>query len=154
MPTDARKPRQRYQHKVCSLKVCRRKGALGCMHCTCDGSCKTGHQHGQCGDMREGSGSQCTVRDCSRDGNCTHSRRAVCYNCRRHRASRGSRRSEIKGVPMGKDRSRLREKLLWQQEFRLTTWKQQNRLPGIHLLGSIHYNEDARSLKQVWINCT
>ena len=50
--------RSRYQHKVCSLNICERRGEKGCMHCTCDGSCKLGHSHGQCGDVREGSGLQ------------------------------------------------------------------------------------------------
>ena len=74
-----KKRRASKQHKVCSLKGCLRRGKIGCMHCTCDGSCKFAHDGGQCGNFREGSQNHCRLELCPHDSTCTHSKRAVCY---------------------------------------------------------------------------
>ena len=111
------------QRKVCQLNTCTRRGQNGCMHCTCNGICNTGHDKGQCGDVREGSGAQCRAPSCLHDETCTHSKRAICYECRRHRVSK----QRIKTGPVMPDV-----------------------LPGIGLLGSIKFNEDTNSLKSFW----
>ena len=131
---------RRYQHKVCSLVTCPRQGEYGCMHCTCDGSCNLGHTRGQCGSMREGSGPQCNDPTCSHDQSCTHSRRAVCYTCRRHRVSkfvRSSKRYHNQAI--------VTHSIHHPRQERLGT------LPGIHMLGTIKYNDEFQSLKIQWL---
>ena len=123
-----KKRRASKQHKVCSLKGCLRHGKIGCMHCTCDISCKFAHDGGQCGNFREGSQNHCRKEFCPHDSTCTHSKRALCYQCRRCRITSFKRQE--------KESARV----LFHPP----------RLPGLELLGSIKYNEDELSLKSIW----
>lgn len=131
-----------YQHKVCSLSTCPNQGLVGCMHCTCNGSCKLGHKQGQCGDFREGSGSQCKKPDCPHDHTCTHSRRAICYTCRRFRVS------SSKTQKRQRQTHQICNSIL--KEIKKSRVFSARRLPGIQYLGSIHYQEESQSLKVLW----
>ena len=132
--------RTKYQHKVCFKFGCPKKSTYGCMHCTCDGRCGLGHESGQCGDYREGSREQCAVEGCTKDERCTHSRRAVCYTCRRHRVS---------GKRLLVDREQVPKLVKLQKSQSLNSTFQA--LPGIGTLGQIGYKEDRCSLKNLWI---
>ena len=135
------------QHKVCSLKTCVHRGEYGCMHCTCDGSCNMGHFNGQCGDIREGSQYQCQKAYCAHDITCTHSKRAVCYDCRRHRVSKSK---ASKKRPTQAICNQMAHQVPRTRTIKFEINKGGPLLPGVRLLGSIAYDEDVRSLKSLW----